>query len=120
MPKEKLNVVKNDPDDDKFIEAAVEGDCDCIVSKDKKHLLKLKEFRGIKIISPEEFLKIINQENLVVYLDFYSVPVHLQFFYLCLQKVNCLCVVLMIKYVTTFRAPVLKVNCLSNQHERMH
>ncbi|MEK6943429.1 MAG: putative toxin-antitoxin system toxin component, PIN family [Nanoarchaeota archaeon] len=59
LPKEKLNVVKNDPDDDKFIEAAVEGDCDCIVSKDKKHLLKLKEFRGIKIISPEEFLKLL-------------------------------------------------------------
>ena len=50
-----LNVVKNDPDDDKFIEAAFEGNAHYIISKDK-HLLSLKEYGTIKIISPEEFL----------------------------------------------------------------
>ena len=60
-PKEKLEIVKDDPDDDKIIEAAVEGNCDYIVSKDKKHLLVMNEFRGIKIISPKEFLDLIRK-----------------------------------------------------------
>ncbi|MBS3168079.1 putative toxin-antitoxin system toxin component, PIN family [Candidatus Woesearchaeota archaeon] len=59
-PKETLFIVKNDPDDNKFIEAAVEGKVDYIISNDKKHLLVLKKFRDIKILSPEEFLKIIS------------------------------------------------------------
>ena len=56
---EKIKVIKDDPDDDKFLEAAVEGKADYIISKDKKHLLVLKKFRNIPIMPPEEFLKII-------------------------------------------------------------
>ena len=58
-PKEKLHIIKDDPTDDKFLECAKEGKVDYLVSNDKKHLLTLKEFEGIKIISPEEFLKIV-------------------------------------------------------------
>ena len=57
-PKEKLKVIKDDPDDDKIIEAAVEGNADYIISYDN-HLLKLKEYRGIKILTPKIFLNII-------------------------------------------------------------
>jgi uncharacterized protein len=56
-PKEKIAIVKDDPKDDIFIETAIAGNADNIVSQDN-HLLKLKEFRGIKIITPEEFNKI--------------------------------------------------------------
>ena len=48
--------MKDDPDDNKFIEAALEGKAEYIVTQDN-HLLKIKEFKGIKIISPEEFIK---------------------------------------------------------------
>ena len=58
-PKEKMEVVIDDPKDNIFIETAVAGNADCIISQDN-HLLKLKEFRGIKIITPEEFNKIWN------------------------------------------------------------
>ncbi len=58
-PIEKLKVVENDPDDDKFIEAAIAGNADYIISQDN-HLLKLKEFRGIKIVTPAEFLNSLN------------------------------------------------------------
>lgn len=54
-PTEHFEVIKEDPDDDKFIDAAVAGHAHYIISQDK-HLLALKEFRGIKIITPEEFL----------------------------------------------------------------
>ena len=58
-PKEKIEIVKDDPKDNIFIETAVAGNVDYIVSQDN-HLLKLKEFRGIKIITPEEFNKILS------------------------------------------------------------
>lgn len=52
-----VEVVKEDPDDDKFIAAALEGKADYIVSGDKP-LLNIKEYHGIKIISPTDFVKI--------------------------------------------------------------
>ena len=58
-PKERINIIKEDPKDIIFIEIAVAENVGYIVSQDN-HLLKLKEFRGIKIISPEESNKICN------------------------------------------------------------
>lgn len=46
----------DDPDDNMFLEAAVEGNADCIVTGDKRHLLPMKMFRGIEIITPGDFL----------------------------------------------------------------
>ena len=56
-PQERISIVKDDPKDNIFIETAAAGNADYIVSQDN-HLLKLKEFRGIKIITPEEFNKL--------------------------------------------------------------
>ena len=53
----KLEVIKADPKDNIILEAAIEGKADFIVSYDN-HLLNMLEFRGIRIISPSEFLKI--------------------------------------------------------------
>ena len=58
-PKERINIIKDDTKDNIFIEIAVAGNVDYIVSQDN-HLLKLKEFGRIKIITPEEFNKICN------------------------------------------------------------
>ena len=54
-PKEKVKAVKEDPDDDRIIGCALACNAQFIVSSDN-HLLKLKNFRNIKIVSPEEFL----------------------------------------------------------------
>ncbi len=62
VPKRKVNVVKGDPDDNKFIEAALEGEADYIVTQDR-HLLDIKEFEGIKIVTPKEFLQILESDN---------------------------------------------------------
>ena len=53
-PTEHVDLIKEDVNDNKFIEAALEG-ADYIVSRDY-HLLKLKQYKNIKIVSPEEFL----------------------------------------------------------------
>jgi|ERR1017187_1871707 putative PIN family toxin of toxin-antitoxin system len=44
-----------DPDDNRILEAAVEGRVDFIVSGDK-HLLRIKTFRGIDILTVSDFL----------------------------------------------------------------
>jgi putative PIN family toxin of toxin-antitoxin system len=51
--------VSRDPDDDKFLETAVTGQADYIVSGDKD-LLDLGEYEGIKILKPAEFLAIFD------------------------------------------------------------
>ena len=56
-PKEKVDAVKDDPDDNKVIECALASGSEYILTYDN-HLLKLNEFRGIKIIKPEELLKL--------------------------------------------------------------
>ena len=50
-----VDIIKDDPSDNKFLEAAIEGNASYIVSQDKQ-LLKIKEYSGIKIVKPEEFL----------------------------------------------------------------
>jgi putative PIN family toxin of toxin-antitoxin system len=46
-----------DPADAKILACAVAGKADVIVTGDKKHLLPLKRYRGIPIVSPSEFLE---------------------------------------------------------------
>ncbi|HLC86862.1 MAG TPA: putative toxin-antitoxin system toxin component, PIN family [Candidatus Nanoarchaeia archaeon] len=57
-PKQKVNIIKEDADDNKIIECALESKADYIISYDR-HLLDLKEYKGIKIIKPEEAILII-------------------------------------------------------------
>jgi len=61
-PKIKIKAVIDDPSDDKFIECTVEARADYLISKDK-HLLKMKSFRDIDIITPKEFLKKLAANN---------------------------------------------------------
>lgn len=56
-PQVRLQVIKNDPSDNKVLECAVAAKARFVVSGDK-HLLNLGNFRGIKIVNPAEFLKI--------------------------------------------------------------
>ena len=57
--KTKIHVIKEDPDDDKILEAAVDGKADYIISGDR-HLLDLSQFNEIKIIKAKEFLENCN------------------------------------------------------------
>ncbi len=54
-PVEKINIIKDDPADNKILESAVAAHADLIITMDKKHLLKLKQFRGIGIVHPINF-----------------------------------------------------------------
>ncbi len=52
--REKIHLIKADPDDDKILECAIAADANLIVSMDKD-LLKLKQYRNIAIVHPKTF-----------------------------------------------------------------
>ncbi len=56
----RIDAVAADPSDNKYLACAVEGNAAFIISGDR-HLTDLQSFRGIRITSPAEFLKIAGQ-----------------------------------------------------------
>jgi uncharacterized protein len=61
-PAQQHKVIQSDPDDDRFLDAAVEAQVEIIVSGDK-HLRSLGLWRGIRMLSPAEFVKEIEGEQ---------------------------------------------------------
>jgi uncharacterized protein len=59
-PPRRLSVVVADPSDDKYIECAVAGEADYLVSGDT-YLLALHQYAGIHILSPRAFLAVLAQ-----------------------------------------------------------
>jgi putative PIN family toxin of toxin-antitoxin system len=57
-----LNVITEDPADNRYLECAVEGDVDSIVSGDR-HLLDLREYQGIPILTPRVFHDILRAQQ---------------------------------------------------------
>lgn len=53
---ERIDIIKEDPSDNKVLEGALVANADFVISYDR-HLLDLGVFRGIKIIRPEELLR---------------------------------------------------------------
>jgi uncharacterized protein len=61
-PTEMLDVVKDDPTDNRILECAVAANSETILSGDS-HLLKLGAFRGIRIIRVADFLRETSDEK---------------------------------------------------------
>ncbi len=57
-----LRIVRKDPADDKFIECAVSLKAEAIVTGDKR-LKAIKDYMGINILSPEEFLSFFRRQQ---------------------------------------------------------
>jgi putative PIN family toxin of toxin-antitoxin system len=53
------SVIKNDPPDNQVLACAADGQANIIVSGDKRHLLPLKEYNGIPIVRPVDFLRML-------------------------------------------------------------
>jgi uncharacterized protein len=56
-PRRRVNVVKEDPDDNRIIECALAAGADTIVSGDR-HLLRLASFEAIVILTPRDLLRL--------------------------------------------------------------
>ena len=57
-PEVRVKAVKQDPDDDKIVECALEAEADYIVTGDK-HLLELASYGKIRIITIAQFIKLM-------------------------------------------------------------
>ncbi len=55
-PNVRIEIIKKDPSDNIFLECAKKCKASCIISGDR-HLLALKIFEGIEILSPSKFLQ---------------------------------------------------------------
>jgi len=60
-PSERINAIKEDEKDNKVLECAASCKASYIISGDG-HLLGLKEYTGIKILSAKQFLDILDKE----------------------------------------------------------
>jgi putative PIN family toxin of toxin-antitoxin system len=60
--KSSFNVVLEDPDDDVIIRTAFDAKADYIVSGDK-HLLALREFKGIRVVTVNQMLVILSSQR---------------------------------------------------------
>ena len=56
-----IKAIKSDVSDNRILECGVAGDADIIVSGDTKHILPIKNYQGIQILSPIEFLGILEK-----------------------------------------------------------
>ena len=56
-PSVRLEVVKDDPDDDRIVECAVSAGSDYIVTGDK-HLLRMRRYDAIHMLTVADFLKV--------------------------------------------------------------
>jgi putative PIN family toxin of toxin-antitoxin system len=56
-PQTRIKIIKNKDDDNRILECALESKSKFIITGNKKHLLKLKNYKTIKILSPAEFLQ---------------------------------------------------------------
>ena len=51
-------IIAEDPSDDRYVECAIEGEANYIVSGDR-HLLDLEIYEGIEIVSPRAFIRLL-------------------------------------------------------------
>jgi len=58
--KSRFKVIRQDPDDDIILRTAHDSRADYVVSGDE-HLLALKEFRGIRIVTVSEMLELLKK-----------------------------------------------------------
>lgn len=61
-PKEKINVIKEDPPDNRILKCAQEGNAEYIISGDE-HLLDLGKFKKIKIMTTAKLLETLKDQT---------------------------------------------------------
>jgi len=57
-PAHQIEAIPDDPSDNRLLEAAIAGGADYVVSGDR-HLLDLKTYEGVQIVTPARFVAIL-------------------------------------------------------------
>ena len=62
-PAERVDVIEDDPTDNRILECTLAADAEFLVTGDKKHLLPLGSFRGTPIIGLRDFVVMMTEEG---------------------------------------------------------
>ncbi|UCG25627.1 MAG: putative toxin-antitoxin system toxin component, PIN family [Chloroflexota bacterium] len=62
-PQEKLDVISSDQSDNRYVECAVAGGANYIITGDE-HLLELGEYEGIMVLTPAAFVALMEADQL--------------------------------------------------------
>lgn len=54
-----LRVISEDPSDNRYLECAIQGEAEYVVSGNQ-HLLQLGAYQKIRIVTPRDFLDVVN------------------------------------------------------------
>ncbi len=63
-PREKIEVIRDDPSDNKILACARRSKASFIVTGDR-HLRNEKEYKGIRIVTPRAFMDILREEGII-------------------------------------------------------
>lgn len=63
VPAEEQRAVTTDPEDDYVLATARLGQAEYLVTGDHKHLLPIRQYEGIAIVTPREFVAILEAEG---------------------------------------------------------
>lgn len=58
-PPRSVSVIREKDDDNRILECALHAKAHYLVSGDRRHLLPLREFQGVSIVRPAEFLELV-------------------------------------------------------------
>ena len=62
-PSQQIDAIKDDPPDNRILEAAITAQADYIVSGDR-HLLELKTCEGVQVVTPARFVAVLAAASL--------------------------------------------------------
>jgi len=62
-PTTKISVIKEKDDDNRILECALEAKATYIITGDRKHILPLKNFQGVKIVTAAQFLEKLGRKE---------------------------------------------------------
>lgn len=62
-PTDQVEAITRDPDDDVVLACGVNADVHILVSGDRRHMLPIREHRGIRIMSPQALLAELANEH---------------------------------------------------------
>jgi putative PIN family toxin of toxin-antitoxin system len=62
-PTQTLDIVKEDPSDNRILECAVASGSDYLITGDR-HLLRLKSYDGIRILTVSDFLELVQERHI--------------------------------------------------------
>ncbi len=62
-PAPDVHVIENDPKDDKYVAAALGGGAEYVVTLDRRHMLALGAYQGIRFVTPGDFLAVLRSSK---------------------------------------------------------